>query len=110
MMTVGHPTAAIAPQPHTSVVRNAGLPPISTVVLPITNGDDGICAGGGIGQVCKSPITAAGIPPINTVGSPGPVITPPWVVTSPTLAAAAIPVLFLIYLYNGAFEHSNCAR
>ena len=33
-MTVGAPTAAIAPQIHASVVRTAGLPEINTVALP----------------------------------------------------------------------------
>lgn len=34
MITVGSPTAAIAPQIHASVVRNAGTPPIITALLP----------------------------------------------------------------------------
>jgi hypothetical protein len=38
IVTVGHPTAAIAPQMHVSDVRIAGLPPIITVVLPMING------------------------------------------------------------------------
>jgi hypothetical protein len=38
IMTVGSPTAAIAPQIQLSVVRNAGTPPIITVLLPDGNG------------------------------------------------------------------------
>ena len=52
-MTVGQPTMGIAPHPHVSVMRSAGLPPISTVVLPMMNGDDGMWPGGGIGHVCR---------------------------------------------------------
>jgi hypothetical protein len=37
IITVGSPPAAIAPQMHASVVRNAGRPPIRTVVLPLGN-------------------------------------------------------------------------
>ncbi len=50
MITVGQPTTAIAPHPHKSVVLNAGLPLMNTVVLPIGNGDEGKW-GGGTGQV-----------------------------------------------------------
>ena len=35
--------------------------------------------------------TAAGIPPMSTVGSPGPMMVPPWVVVSVTRAAAGTP-------------------
>jgi hypothetical protein len=38
MITVGAPTAAIAPQMQASLVRRAGFPAIKTVVLPIGNG------------------------------------------------------------------------
>ena len=38
MITEGSPTAAIAPQMQASVVRNAGMPPINTLVLPIGKG------------------------------------------------------------------------
>jgi hypothetical protein len=39
-----------------------------------------------------SPTTAAGLPPIITVETPGPVIVPPWLLISPTQAAAGIVV------------------
>jgi hypothetical protein len=45
---------------------------------------------GGKEQTCMSPATAAGWPPIKTVLTPGPVMVPPWFVTSPTRAAAGI--------------------
>lgn len=78
MITVGQPTAAIAPQIHASDVRIAGLPSIITVALPIGNGlDVGWCALGGSTHTCVSPATAAGMPPIITVGAPGPTIVPP---------------------------------
>ena len=38
MITVGSPTAAIAPQMHASDERKAGHPEIVTVVLPEGNG------------------------------------------------------------------------
>jgi hypothetical protein len=50
----------------------AGLPPISTVVLPMANGM-GILPEAG---VAISPATAAGISPISTVGVPAPVMRP----------------------------------
>lgn len=87
MITVGEPTADIAPQMHASVVLNAGRPLMRTVVLPIGNALTGMCDGGGITHACMSPTTAAGIPPTSTVDTPGPVIVPPCVVTSPTRAA-----------------------
>jgi hypothetical protein len=37
MITVGSPRTAIAPQMQASVVRSAGLPPMSTVGLPEGN-------------------------------------------------------------------------
>jgi hypothetical protein len=67
-----------------------------TVALPFgkiltTNG----CADdGGIEHWCVSNMTAAGAPPILTVGTPGPVIEPPCVVLSLTLAAAGIFLFF----------------
>jgi hypothetical protein len=45
---------------------------------------------GGNEQTCWSVATAAGIPPIKTVATPGPTIMPPWVVVSTILAAAGI--------------------
>lgn len=111
--TVGQPTAALAPQRQTSVVRIAGLPQINTVVLPIINGEDvrcGVLGVGTIAQVCISPITAAGIPPIITVAAPGPVITPPCVVKSPNLAAADIIIYLLINLYQRSFYCRDARR
>jgi hypothetical protein len=40
IITVTQPTAGIAPQMQTSVVRTAGFPPIITVALPIGKGLD----------------------------------------------------------------------
>ena len=78
-MTVGAPTAAIALHRQASVVRTAGRPPISTLLLPL---EKGLTVGwwemGGKTQTCKSPATAAGMPPTKTVATPGPVIVPPW--------------------------------
>jgi hypothetical protein len=70
-----------------SPTRNAGRPPIITVMLPIGNGVGGWTAGGGKLHVWMSPTTAAGIPAMSTVGTPGPVMTPGCPVGSPTLAA-----------------------
>lgn len=91
IITVTQPTAGIAPQTQTSDVRNACFPPINTVALPVTNGETETCGDSEeIAQVCWSPITAAGSPPISTVGIPGPVMMPPCVEISVTLTAAAI--------------------
>ena len=49
----------------------AGLPPIKTVIEPITT------VAGGPTQVQLSPNTLAGFPPINTLGTPGPIMGPP---------------------------------
>jgi hypothetical protein len=35
------------------------------------------------------------LPPIITVGAPGPMIVPPWLVVSPTQAAAGIALSFI---------------
>jgi hypothetical protein len=48
---------------------------------------------GGKAQTWVSPATAAGIPAIKTVATPGPMIVPPWVVTSKILAAGGIWIL-----------------
>jgi len=78
IITVGSPTTAIAPQMQASDVRNAGMPPINTVALPIGKGlAVGWWAFGGSEQTCMSPATAAGIPPVKTVPTPGPTIVPP---------------------------------
>ena len=105
--TVGAPTTAIAPQTQASVVLIAGLPPINTVVLPMGKGlTVGWWPTGGSEQACRSPATAAGNPPIKTVGTPGPVMIPPWLLTSVTLAAAGIAIR-LIYLNDTSFD--SCA-
>jgi hypothetical protein len=52
-------------------MRAAGFPPIITVAEPLT------IVSGGPTQTHTSPITAAGIFPINTVATPGPIIGPP---------------------------------
>lgn len=71
IITVGLPTAADAPHRQVSPTRRAGRPDIIAVELPIGNGlTVGTWPGGGIGQTCKSPTTAAGLPPIITVGTP----------------------------------------
>ena len=78
ILTVTHPTAAIAPQMQASVVRKAGLPPIITVALPIGKMEDVMWPVlGGITHTWLSVATAAGCPPIITVGAPGPTIVPP---------------------------------
>ena len=41
IITVGAPTATLAPHPAASPARSAGIPPTSTVELPIVNGVDG---------------------------------------------------------------------
>jgi hypothetical protein len=88
---VGSPTAAPAPHRQVSPTRRAGFPPMRTVVLPMGNRlAVGAWAGGGMGQTWLSVATAAGRLPINTVGTPGPTITPPWVLTSVTRAAAGM--------------------
>ena len=61
-------------------IRAAGLPMKSTVGLPIMILD------GGPTQTHMSPITAAGIEPISTVGAPGPTIGPPTWGTGPVVA------------------------
>jgi hypothetical protein len=99
IITVGQPPIGMAPQPQGSVTRKAGLPPIITMELPRMNGDEGMWLGGGMGQTWVSPITAAGMPPIITVETPGPMMTPPWLVGSPTLAAAAISSVFLYWFF-----------
>jgi hypothetical protein len=91
MLTEVAPTAAMAPHAQQSVVRNAGLPPICTVALPKTKGlEVGWCVSGGRTHTWVSDATAAGIPSMLTVATPGPIMVPPWVVTSPTRAAGGI--------------------
>jgi hypothetical protein len=76
IITVGSPTAAVAPQAQVSPTRTAGMPPINTVPLPTTKGVTGGW-GTGITQTCESPRIEAGMPPIKTVATPGPTIVPP---------------------------------
>jgi len=78
-----------------SLVRQAGIPPISTVTEPggmVTPGPWGVPgpAGGGaftMGQVCVSPTRQAGFPPISTVGHPGPIMGGPCTVDAVTVVA-----------------------
>ena len=80
-----------------TLMRKAGIPPISTVVLPIGNMLAVKCPVlAGMTHTWLSVATAAGIPPINTVATPGPTIVPPCVVVSPTLAAFGICVCLLL--------------
>src|SRR5690606_29464871 len=91
IITVGAPTAIDAPHAHESPCRTAGRPWIITELDPATNGDDGKCPVlGGMTQACMSPMTAAGIPAIITVDTPGPTTVPPCTVVSPTRPAAGI--------------------
>ena len=59
------PCAVVSP------IRAAGLPAINTVADPLT------IVSGGPTQTQLSVTTAAGIPPISTVGAPGPTMGPP---------------------------------
>jgi len=68
---VGHPKTIDPPCAVVSPIRAAGLPQIITVEDPL------MIESGGPTQTQLSPITAAGILPINTVGAPGPIIGPP---------------------------------
>ncbi len=82
---------AAAPQIQVSLVLKAGFPPIKTVVLPTGKIlAVGWWPDGGKAQTWLSVATAAGIPAIRTVGTPGPTIVPPCVVVSVTRAAAGI--------------------
>src|SRR5262245_43362696 len=59
------PCAVLSPS------RAAGMPPMSTVPLPLTT------RSGGPAQVSMSPSLSAGMPPISTVGPPGGNAGPP---------------------------------
>jgi len=62
-----------------------------TVVLPIGNGVGGCGpAGGGMKHWCSPPETAAGSPPISTLGAPGGATIPGWAVGSVMRAAGGI--------------------
>jgi hypothetical protein len=76
----GMPVIGLAPA-TLLVSRAAGRPMISTVGEPITIDPTHTVPD------TRSPITDAGIPPIKTVGAPGPVIASPVTVISPTRAA-----------------------
>src|SRR5688572_14112500 len=69
--TVGQPATMVPPCAVLSPIRAAGLPPISTFVLPM------MTESGGPTHTAIEPIVAAGIPPISTVGVPGVVTGPP---------------------------------
>jgi hypothetical protein len=62
----------------------------------------GVAGVGTIAQICISPTTAAGIPAIITLLTPGPITVPPCAVLSPTLAAGGI-FYFLFYLFTGFY-------
>jgi hypothetical protein len=94
------------------------MPPIITV------DDPAMIVSGGPVQVAISPTTAAGMPPINTVGLPGPVTGPPTCGTVPvtightcmsvTLAAGS-PIflaldVFHIYLVKGHLSMVSVIR
>lgn len=61
-------------------------------------GEGGCGGGGGNEQACIVPTVAAGIPPIITVGTPGPVMLPGCPVGSPTLAAGGMACFLSIDL------------
>src|SRR3954447_20860694 len=71
MITVGAPTTIEPPWVVVSPMRAAGRLPIITFAEPIA------MASGGPVHTHMSPTTAAGMPLISTVGTPGPVIGPP---------------------------------
>jgi hypothetical protein len=107
IITVGQPRVIVPPCAVWSPCLAAGLLPIITVAEPL------MIESGGPVQVHISPIVAAGIPPINTVGVPGGSIGPPTcggaggttnghTCMSPTLAANGI-FIFLINVYHSSF-------
>src|SRR5215211_6283547 len=93
IMTVVAPMTIGAPQPDTSPVRTAGMPPTNTVALPGAIGVGGWGGVPGNEQMCSVPIFAAGLPSISTFSTPGPPIMPGWGVGSPTRAAGGIFLL-----------------
>jgi len=72
-----------APHPHVSPTLAAGDPSINTLSLPVVIGVMPC-----IGQECRSPFRAAGIPLINVRDAPL-MIVPPWLDESPNLAIEA---------------------
>ena len=110
-MTVGHPMAIVVvtgipvivlPPAIILVTRAAGLALIRTVMLPIAMEPVQIA------PETRSPVTAAGWPPTNTLAIPGPVIVSPVAVVSPILAAgngmlapfASLPLLHSIIIWD----------
>ena len=79
-VVTGAPEAGFTPVTWL-VTRAAGRPPIMTVVLPMTT------APVQAAPETRSPTTEAGIFPISTVGTPGPVMASPVTVRSPRRAA-----------------------
>jgi hypothetical protein len=72
------------------------MPPIRTVGQHGGMSADGGCtAGGGNEHTCGVPTTAAGMPPMSTVGTPGGPMTPGCPVGSPTLAAGGMSCLLV---------------
>jgi hypothetical protein len=92
-ITFDAPAAILAPHAAISPTRSNGLPPTITVELPAVKGVVVGCGVAGVGTIahkCISPTTAAGIPAISTLLTPGPITDPPCAVVSPTLAAGGI--------------------
>jgi hypothetical protein len=86
--TVACPATIDPPCAVESPILAAGIPPINTVVEPIT------MESGGPTQVAMSPTLAAGKPPIKTVGSPAGKIGPPTCGTVPvTIGQTCISVI-----------------
>src|SRR4051794_39782131 len=85
-MTVGQPGpgASTLPWAQLSPRRAAGLFMIMTVALPLT------IVFGGPTHVTMSPITAAGSPPMSTVGAPGPITGPPTWGTTPVTSGHTV--------------------
>src|SRR5215218_1159237 len=106
IITVKLPSVMMPPCTVVSPIRAAGCPPINTVADPL------MILSGGPAQVRRSPILAAGIYSIITVGQPGGITGPPtWgappgftigqVCISPTLAA---PGISSVYINNTTFD------
>jgi hypothetical protein len=80
VVLTGTPVAGFAPETML-VTRAAGRPLMSTVGLPW------VIAPTQAAPLTRSPTTEAGIPPIKTLGTPGPVMTSPVAVRSVKRAA-----------------------
>ena len=77
MITLEDPLTIVAPQAVISPMRAAGLPPITTDLLPVAIGFGGCGpAVGGKAQICVSPTATAGRQLIMTLDTPGPAMTP----------------------------------